>query len=190
MADMEGGLIPGFVDNYNDLFVGPCDPDDLAREVDGILAEGVQCGDLDDFDCLYSEWVEHFRDEFRWAAANGWPDAVLPPTRPPARLAELATWAKKLGKPVSLEDGTRIKRSRGGWIVLKDRRHALRDVIPCGWVDRSADPLVFPAPEEASAAYLRSREIAKGRRARRKAALERLGRQEVEGREEIERSEG
>src|SRR5262249_8916572 len=70
----EPELVPALDNGYHGLLVGPCAPEDAAREggLCPLVAEvGVPGAGPDDFDCSYEEWVRLFREEVVRAANLG-----------------------------------------------------------------------------------------------------------------------
>ena len=70
-------------------------------------------------------------------------------------------------KTTGLDDGTRIKARRKGWVVIDRHGFYLADPHAAAWVgspsDKKMPPAVFPTAEAAYAAWKQSNEAAQGR---------------------------
>lgn len=175
----DDGLVDGLLDSHHDLFIGPCNPEELARETDCRFVEQVGLTRGDEFDCTYAEWVELFRKGTLSVAAQ--PSDV---SREAIALSQEQTAAADLalerGEAMELEGGDRIESRDGGWVVVDRYGGYLANVDDSHWTLDEADPdvpvLTFPTPRDAWLAYLQSRAAAAARCERREAALSRLGR--------------
>ena len=173
--DADAKLLTGIDDRYHGLCVGPCDPETAAAEA-GTCHLVCEIGviDANDFECSYQEWVEHFRAAAHRAAFER------------EQSGQEVRWTGELMKQVHLattgclDDGTRIERQQGGWVVVDCNGCYLMDPEDAAWVadvdDEDLPALVFENPEEAYVAYLRSCAVGDARERRREEALKRLGR--------------
>jgi hypothetical protein len=152
----EPGSIPGLLDDYHGLLVGPCHPNLVARETACPLVEEVHVPGEDGFDCTYEEWAELLRQEVIRAAVGepkGLPDpSVLlsPEQQAEADLAQNARGVLETG------DGGRIKPCPDAWVVIDGQGDVLTDPEKCLWepeaTDLSPPSLVFATAAEAYAA--------------------------------------
>ena len=166
-------LLTGLDDGYHGLYVGPCDAKTAAAEASKCrLVCEIGVTDAEDFECSYQEWVEHLRDAARRAAIERdqsgqevrWTGEMM-------KQVQLATTA-------GLDDGTRIERQPGGWVVVDRYGFYLMDPEDAAWVadvdDEDLPVLVFDSVEGAYVAYLRSCAVGDAREQRRGEALKRL----------------
>ena len=69
-----------------------------------------------------------------------------------------------------MNDGTRIKSCKRGWVVVDRHGFHLADPQDATWVvpshDKEMPPAVFPTPAAAYTAWMQSQEVAKGRKPR------------------------
>jgi hypothetical protein len=76
--------------------------------------------------------------------------------------------AAEKARTKGLDDGTRIKRLKNGWVVVDRHGFFLADPQDAAWVGRANDrempPAVFPTPEAALMAWKHSRNVADARR--------------------------
>ena len=85
------------------------------------------------------------------------------------RREELLQRLKSLRDSVTqgLDDGSRIRSGRGGWVVVDRNGLFLADPNSATWVasprDKEMPPAVFPTPAAAYVAWMQSQEVAKGR---------------------------
>jgi hypothetical protein len=178
-----GGLMPGFEDRHHGLLVGPCEPGQIAREIDCAVIREVGAFE---FDCLYDEWVRNFREPTRvavpeWLVELPDPHAVLP-----AGLLAQAMASSISGEPIVMESGKRIERIGPGWVI----RNALRCYLSAaydGWLHcddeeavREANseygPLILESPQRAMVALFRYEEISRAFDLRHDEAMRVLGR--------------
>jgi hypothetical protein len=174
-------VLNGFEDRYHGLFVGPCDPEEIARETEGTFIEKVGVAGAENFDCTYQEWCERFREAVFQSSAEREADSTVSDFLPsPEQLAD-AERARQTRSDLALGDGHTIEPRPGGWVVVDDTGYYLVEVESCTWSadpdDGDLPPLLFRSPAEALAAFLRSGWIALSRAERREAALRLLGRQ-------------
>ncbi len=84
------------------------------------------------------------------------------------RREELAERLKRLQGSLAqgLDDGTRIKPYKRGWVVVDRHGLFLADPKSATWVmsarDKNMSPAVFPTPAAAYTAWMQSQEVAKG----------------------------
>jgi hypothetical protein len=174
-------VLNGFEDRYHGLFVGPCDPEAIARETECPLIEEVGVAGAENFDCTYQEWSERFREAVLQRAAKWEPTSIVSEFLPsPEQLAD-AERARQTRRDLALGDGHTIEPRPGGWVVVDESGCCLVEIESCTWSadpdDRDLPPLLFPGPAEALAAFLRSEWLALSRATRREAALRLLGRE-------------
>jgi hypothetical protein len=83
--------------------------------------------------------------------------------------------AAEKARLTGLEDGTRVKRLKKGWVVVDGHGFFLADPRDAAWVgrpdDREMPPAVFPTPEAALMAWKHSRNVAEARRLERVSEL-------------------
>ncbi len=174
-TDEETVLVAGIEDRYHDLLVGPCDSG-MAGEAECLLVGEISVSGQQDFDCTYEEWTEHFREAVLRAVPEGKPSESSPT---PAEDIDIATKVKQ-AMTTGLADGTRIRRHGDDWVVVDSFcSYLVAPEDPC-WVtdpdDEDVRVAVFPSPEDAYRAWVRSEEVAAARARRREEALKRLGR--------------
>lgn len=164
----------GIEDEYNGLLVGPCNEDAAHQETDCRFIVKISAAN-DAFDCSYSEWTEHLREDVRRIADQH----EFVPVVVPGEDKESMRAAIKQAQSTGLSDGTRIVSRQDGWLVLDDRGCLLEDPNVAVWVpedDAELPAMVFSTAEEAYAAYRRSCAVGEARKRRREEALKRLGR--------------
>jgi hypothetical protein len=174
-------LLPGVLDDYHHLLVGPCDQETVSRETGCRLIQAISVAREDDFDCSYRQWVDLFRGQVLTAAAQE-PVRETDPTSvlSPGHRAE-AERAQRDGSPLVLADGNRVELRGGGWIVVDGRGDALADAEGAAWTldeDEDVPPLAFATAGEALAALLHAQALETARAERRQLALRALGREE------------
>ena len=164
----------GIEDEYHGLLVGPCNEEAAHQEADCRFIVEISTAE-DVFDCSYTEWVAHFRNDVRSIADKHKVIPVVVPDEDEA--ASLA--AIKKAQSTGLSDGTRIVSREGGWLVVDDGGYFLEDPNGAVWVpedDADLPAMVFSTAEKAYAAYRRSCAVGEARKRRREEALKRLGR--------------
>jgi hypothetical protein len=172
-----GPLLAGIDDRYHGLSVGPCSPEETAAEATCDLIDAITVR-ASDFDCMYRQWVESFRDEVFRVARDG-----IPPVPLSEMIDEPADFAETLyqAQATGLDDGTRIEARGDGWVVVDSALCLLRDANEGVWIVDELDPLlppaVFSSPDEAFRAWQKAQAASAIRAARRQEALTRLRRE-------------
>jgi hypothetical protein len=175
----EGGRYRGFRDEYHDLLVGPCSPDDNAREAGCRLVAEIGTADVEGFDCSYGEWVASLRAD---AVRAGREDVTTPNLTSLLTPDQVAACGRAMedGDPVLTGRRHRVERATSGWVICDHRGDVLVDVE---WNCRSSDredadvpPATSTTAADALAALVWAEQLAQTRAERREQAKRRLGR--------------
>jgi hypothetical protein len=162
----DAGLYPALADQYHDLAIGPCSPEEVAAWTGHPWVEVAGLTDPR-WECDFATWTRHFRDALP-AAPFALPESSDAGTASPEGCD-------------GLPDGCRAERHREGWVVRDGSGSFWCDALSNGWSpdpDEACRALTFRSRTEAVAAYKHAARMYDERAARRKAAMSILGKPE------------
>ncbi|MBP90282.1 MAG: hypothetical protein CMJ64_26855 [Planctomycetaceae bacterium] len=162
----------GIEDEYHGLLIGPCDEVAAEQEADCRFIVEISAA-KDGFDCSYTEWIDHLREDVHRIADQHEVVPVVVPGEDKESIRAAINQAQSAG----LMDGTRIVSRDDGWGVVDEDGYFLEDPNVAAWVhedDEDLPAMVFSTAEEAYSAYRRSCAAGKARMRRREEALKRI----------------
>jgi hypothetical protein len=159
----DDGLYPALEDQFHDLVVGPCSPDEIAAWEGYPWIDVIRMTEPG-WDCDYATWAAGFSQAlpptpFQWAPATAESDQVLP---------------------------NRLKVERRGdtWVVRDEKGWYWCGLVDNGWTDAPDDEglpaLSFPTEREAKAVFAQANRMYEERKRRHQEALAQLGLEEGE----------
>jgi hypothetical protein len=151
------GSYPALADQYHDLVVGPCSPEEIAAWEDNPWVEVVSFSEPG-WDCAYPTWAATFSKAlptapFELSPAPGAADEATP-------------------------DGISVERHGEGWVVRDEKGWYWCGLVENCWTsepDEGMPALTFPTEAEARSAYAQASQMYEDREKRHEEALAKLG---------------